>query len=98
MLTLTKKELTVLDEAQPDYTVHLIETELEGSRWWKMEVRLPAQKKVYEAITAQGKTKVWKNLDVAVDYIKDSCPRARDVLVSFEPVPRADKRAAASQH
>ena len=26
MLTLTKKELTVLDQAQPDYEIHLIET------------------------------------------------------------------------
>lgn len=85
MLTLTKKELTVLDEAQPDYTLHVIETAVEGSPWWRMEVRLPAQKKVYEVITALGKTRYWKSLDVAVGFARESCPHAQEVTVSFEP-------------
>ncbi|OZI86690.1 MobD protein, partial [Pseudomonas avellanae] len=38
MLTLTKKELAVLDEAQPDYAVYLVETEHENSRWWRSDV------------------------------------------------------------
>ncbi|SAK79387.1 hypothetical protein AWB79_05027 [Caballeronia hypogeia] len=83
VLTLTKKELTVLDEAQPDYVVYLAETEHEGSRWWQMTVRLPAQEKMYEVVTALGKTKLWKRLDIAVDFIKESCPHTKTVSVVF---------------
>ncbi|MBD1509735.1 MobD protein [Xanthomonas citri pv. citri] len=81
MLTLTKKELAVLDEAQPDYAVYLVETEHENSRWWRMTLKLPTQDKVYEVVTALGKTKLWKRLDIAVDFIKESCPHTKSVFV-----------------
>lgn len=85
MLTLTKKELAVLDEAQPDYAVYLVETEHENSRWWRMTLKLPTQDKVYEVVTALGKTKLWKRLDIAVDFIKESCPHTKSVFVVFAP-------------
>ena len=87
VLTLAKKELTVIDETQSDYAVYLIETARDGARWWMMKVELPAQGKVFEVVTALGKTKLWKNLDIAVDFIKESCPRTERVAVMF------DKRA-----
>jgi hypothetical protein len=83
MPTLTKKELAVLDEAQPDYAVYLVETEHENTRWWLMKVKLPAHDKEYEVVTALGKTKLWKRLDIAVDFIKESCPRTQKVFVVF---------------
>lgn len=84
MSTLTKKELAVIDDTQPDYAVYLIETEHEDSRWWRMDVRLPAQDKVYEVVTALGKTKVWKRLDIAVDFIKEVCPHTKTVFLAFK--------------
>ncbi len=83
MLTLTKKELAVLDDAQPDYVVYLVETEHEGTRWWRMTVKLPAQDKAYEVVTALGQTKLWKRLDIAVDFIKESCRHTKTVFVVF---------------
>ncbi|CBJ36153.1 conserved hypothethical protein (plasmid) [Ralstonia solanacearum CMR15] len=85
MLTLTKKELAVLDEAQPDYAVYLVETEHENTRWWRMTVKLPAHEKIYEVVTALGKTKLWKRLDIAIDFIKESCPHTKTVFVVFAP-------------
>lgn len=85
MLTLTKKELAVLDEAQPDYAVYLVEAEHESSRWWRMTVKLPTHNKAYEVVTALGKTKLWKRLDIAVDFIKESCPHTKTVFVVFAP-------------
>ncbi|WP_200822571.1 hypothetical protein [Caballeronia arationis] len=83
MLTLTKKELTVLDQAQPDYEIHLIETEHGHSRWWLMKVKLPTQDMVYDVVTALGKIKLWKRLDIAIDFIKESCPRTQTVCIVF---------------
>lgn len=84
VLTLAKKELTVIDETHSDYEVYLIETTRDGTRWWMMKVELPAQEKVFEIITALGKTKLWKNLDIAIDFIKDNCPRTSKVAVVFD--------------
>jgi len=84
VLTLAKKELTVIDETHSDYAVYLIETTRDGARWWMMKIELPAQGKIFEVITALGKTKLWKNLDIAIDFIKDNCPRTAKVAVVFD--------------
>lgn len=87
MPTLTKKELAVLSEANPELSVNLVELEHEGKRtealgrWWAMTVVLPGQDKVYEIVTALGKRKLFKHLDVAVDYVKESCPHAKALHV-----------------
>jgi len=89
MPTLTKKELAVLSEANPDLSVNLVELEHEGKRtevvgrWWAMTVVLPGLEKVYEVVTALGKRKLFKHLDVAVDYVKESCPHTKAVFVVF---------------
>lgn len=85
MLTLTKRELTLLDETQPDYTVYLTETEVNENRWWAMRVVVASQEKTYEVVTALGKTKLWRRLDVAIDFIKETCPKTRTVYVVFSP-------------
>lgn len=76
MNSLNKKELTVLTAAQPDYTIRLIEANQGSSRWWKMELHLSPQDKLYEVVTALGKVKLWKSLDVAIDFIKETCPNS----------------------
>nr|WP_041471079.1 hypothetical protein [Xanthomonas axonopodis] len=81
----TAKSGGITDEAQPDYAVYLVETEHENSRWWRMTLKLPTQDKVYEVVTALGKTKLWKRLDIAVDFIKESCPHTKSVFVVFAP-------------
>lgn len=89
MPTLTKRELSVLSEANPDLSINLVELEHEGKRtdavgrWWGMTVVMPGQEKVYEIVTALGKRKLFKHLDVAVDYVKESCPQTRTVCVVF---------------
>lgn len=84
MLTLTKNELSVLDKAQPDYILHLVETEFEDRRWWLMKVLLPTQNKDYEVVTQRGKTKLWKQLDVAIDFVKETCPQTKTMIVVFK--------------
>lgn len=85
MLTLTKRELTLLNQAQPDYTVYLTETEVNGNRWWAMNIEVTSQNKTYEVVTALGKTKLWRRLDIAIDFIKETCPRTKTVYVVFSP-------------
>lgn len=85
MSTLNKKELTLLAEANSDYTVKLVETTQGGTRWWRMEILLSPQNKAYEVITALGKVKTWKSLDIAIDFIKETCPRADLCVVVLKP-------------
>jgi hypothetical protein len=83
MLTLTKSELAVLDEAQPEYEIYIVETRKGSARWWMMKVKLPSQEKIYFVQTALGRTKLWKNLDIAVDFVQETCPRTQLVRVVF---------------
>jgi len=84
MQTLTKNELSVLDKAQPDYILNLVETESEGSRWWLMKVILPTQEKEYKVVTQRGKIKLWKQIDVAVDFVKETCQQTTTLIVIFK--------------
>ncbi|MDP9157785.1 MAG: MobD protein [Pseudomonadota bacterium] len=86
MHTLTKRDLAVLDGAQPEYEVFLVETsesETGDDRdgWWLMNVKIPSESKVYVVQTALGRTKLWKRLDIAVDFVKETCPRVSTVHV-----------------
>jgi hypothetical protein len=84
VLTLTKKELAVLDKAQPDHILHIVETEFEGTVWWLMRVKLTTHDKEYEMVTTRGKTKLWKRLDIAADFIRETCPETKTIVVNFK--------------
>lgn len=77
---LTKRELAVLDEAQ-SCELCLMPTEHRGKPWWKLEVRVPSENKVFEVQTTLGELKVWKDLDVATAFIAETCIRAKSVRV-----------------
>jgi hypothetical protein len=84
MLTLTKRDLAILDGAQPEYEVFLVETgegEEDREGWWLMNVKIPSEAKVYVVQTAMGRTKLWKRLDIAIDFVKETCPRIDAVHV-----------------
>jgi len=49
--------------------------------WWLMNVKIPSESKVYVVQTALGRTKLWKRLDIAVDFVKETCPRVSTVHV-----------------
>jgi hypothetical protein len=86
MLTLTKRDLAVLDGAQPEYEVFLVETGEDDGKderqgWWLMNVKIPSESKIYVVQTALGRTKLWKRLDIAMDFVKETCPRISTVYV-----------------
>jgi len=81
---LTKKELAVLNKAQPDYIIHIVETEFQEHSWWLMQVKLTTQNNDYEVVTSLGKTKLWRRLDIAVDFIKETCPETKTIVVNFK--------------
>ena len=86
MLTLSKRDLAVLDSAQSDYEVFLVETgknDGEDGRqgWWLMNVKIPSESKIFIVQTALGRTKLWKRLDIAMDFVKETCPRISTVHV-----------------
>jgi hypothetical protein len=86
MLTLTKRDLAVLDGAQPEYEVFLVETGEDDGKderqgWWLMNVKIPSESKIYVVQTALGRTKLWKRLDIAMDFVKETCPRISTVHV-----------------
>ena len=83
--TLNKKELMLLLEAQSEYTVKLVETTQSSARWWRMEIVLSPQNKVYEVVTALGKIKTWKSLDIAIDFLKETCPSADLCVIHLKP-------------
>lgn len=85
MLTLNKKELAVLDQTQAEYLVTLVEAERDGSRWWLMQITCPVTQKAFLVVTALGETKFWKRLDIAIDFIKDSCPHTANVVIRLTP-------------
>ncbi|RQS02361.1 MobD protein [Burkholderia sp. Bp9002] len=73
MPAVTKKELLLLGQTHKNYDVFLIKTTIEGDRWWKMLVVLSPDQ-AFEVQTAHAKTKVWRRLDIAVDFVTETCP------------------------
>lgn len=84
MQKLTQKDLALLDEVSPGYKIQLVETDLEGTRWWRMEVMNYRQEKIYEVATALGKTKIWSCLDTAASFIKKNCPATQKFQIVFD--------------
>ncbi|MDM0078823.1 hypothetical protein QTH90_30760 [Variovorax sp. J2P1-59] len=85
MLTLTKKELTRIGETPLEYAVHLVAATRSNRRWWSMQIRVPTQKKVYRIVTYLGETKFWKRLDLVVHFIQESCPNAKEIIITLKP-------------
>ena len=40
--------------------------------------------KEYEMVTTRGKTKLWKRLDIAADFIRETCPETKTIVVNFK--------------
>jgi len=74
MQSLDKKELAVFANAQPDYRVHLQERYLDDVRKWALIIESPSTGQVYSVVTALGMTRLFKNADTAIDFIKETCP------------------------
>ncbi|WP_449106803.1 hypothetical protein [Pseudomonas mohnii] len=74
MQSLDKKELAVFTNAQPDYRVHLQERYLDDVRKWALIIESPSTGQVFSVVTALGKTRLFKNADTAIDFIKETCP------------------------
>lgn len=74
MQSLDKKDLVVFTNAQPDYRVHLQERYLDNVRKWELIIESPSTGQVFSVVTALGKTRLFKNADTAIDFIKETCP------------------------
>ena len=74
MQSLDKKELTVFAFAQPDYRVHLKELIQSDGRKWILIIESPSTGQMFTVVTALGKTRLFKNADTAIDFIKETCP------------------------
>lgn len=83
---MNKNQLTVLDKTQTEYLVTLVEAERVGSRWWVMQITCPLTKAVFIVVAARGETKYWKRLDIAIDFVKESCPHTTTVAVRLTPL------------
>jgi hypothetical protein len=85
MLTLTKNELKVFQEIQSEVLVILIETEHQNATWWRMKIDLPEQNKEFYVVTALGKTKLWRHLDIAIEFVRALCPKITSVQLQWTP-------------
>ncbi|MCQ9178456.1 hypothetical protein KMT30_05295 [Streptomyces sp. IBSBF 2953] len=74
MQSLDKRELAVFAVAQPDYRVVLEERIESDGRKWALIIESPSTGQVYNVVTALGKTRLFKNADTAIDFIKETCP------------------------
>ncbi|AOK30296.1 MULTISPECIES: hypothetical protein [Burkholderia] len=83
MPAVTKKELLLLGQMHTDLEIHLIRTMIEDERWWKMLV-VTSRGQEFEVQTALAKTKLWRRLDIAVDFIAETCPDVKELRVSLE--------------
>jgi hypothetical protein len=87
MQTLNKNQLTVLDKTQTEYLVTLVEAQRDGSRWWVMQITCLRTEAVFIFVAARGETKYWKRLDIAIDFVKDSCPHTKTVEIRLTALP-----------
>jgi hypothetical protein len=79
---LTTRELSTLDEAlQGQYVVWIRE---DPNGFWKVEIHVEEGGRVYDLDTTRGGTKSWRQLKDALLFIKDNCPRAKDVFLELE--------------
>lgn len=75
---LTKRELSVVDETHQDqYTVWVREA---GSGFWRIEIHVDETGRMYELDTMRGGTKAWRHLEDALIFVKETCPRVRQVF------------------
>ncbi len=74
MQSLDKKELAVFAVAQPDYRVVLNERSESDGRKWELIIESPSTGQCFSVVTALGKTRLFKNADTAIDFIKETCP------------------------
>ena len=74
MQSLEKKDLAVFAVAQPDYRVILNERQESDGRKWELIIESPSTGQRFNVVTSLGKTRLFKNADTAIDFIKDTCP------------------------
>jgi hypothetical protein len=85
MQSLDKKDLAVFDAVQPDYRVVLNERiEIDGRRW-ELIIESPSTGQRFSVVTSLGKTRLFKSADVAIDFIKETCPNNlnRQITVTY---------------
>jgi len=79
---LTRRELLVVDEThQAKYTVWVRKDQ---SGFWKVEIHVDENGRMYELDTTRGVTKGWRQLSDALLFVKDNCARAKDVFVCID--------------
>lgn len=74
MQSLDKKDLAVFDAVQPDYRVFLCEQIESDGRRWILIIESPSTGQRFSVVTSLGKTRLFKSADVAIDFIKETCP------------------------
>ncbi len=90
MQTLDKKELATFVRAQPDYRVYLKETWLDSkTRNWILVIEIPSTEQLFTVVTTQGKTRHFKMVETAIDFVKEACPNNQNkaVIVTYGDAP-----------
>ena len=99
----TQRELILLTQTHPDIQVGVYEVQHKRERGWHL--RIPYQDKKNQEpqhmtlVTARGNVRTFKNLDTAIDYIKEHCPHIQAFGVYFmEPaVPIRSRKSVRSK-
>ncbi|BCF95408.1 hypothetical protein PPGU16_84750 (plasmid) [Paraburkholderia largidicola] len=79
---LTTRELSAVDETLQGRYVVWIREDPHG--FWKVEIHVDDGDRVYDLDTTRGGTKSWRQLKDALLFVKENCPRAKDVFLEVE--------------
>lgn len=79
---LTKREMIVVAETHRNkYTVWIKVTE---NGFWKVEIHLDGQKRIYNVETSRGGTKGWRNLSDAIIFVQENCKYLKSIFIEIE--------------
>lgn len=75
---ITKRELVLISDTHAGNYVIWIKATAEG--FWKAEIHLKDQDRIYDIETTRGLTKSWRNLSDVILFVQENC---RDFLGVF---------------
>ena len=78
---LTKREMIVVAEThRGNYTVWIKATE---NGFWKVEIHLVNQKRIYDVETTRGVTKGWRHLSDTILFVQENCKHFESIFIKI---------------
>lgn len=56
----------------------------EGKNFWRIHITALPHKTEYEVITQRHEVRIWKKLETAVKFVKETCPNVKNLSLTLK--------------